>query len=60
MDLEGYIVNIVGIVSGGGGSSVCRSPSGVTREPRRNGDQGTVESYDEERVRSATMDIPEG
>ena len=42
------------------GPSVYRSPSSVTKEPRRDDDQGTVENYNEKRVRSATTDILEG
>jgi len=41
-------------------SSVYRSPSSVTKEPRRNDDQGTVENCDEKMTRSATTDIPGG
>jgi hypothetical protein len=44
----GYIVNVVEIVTG---SSVCRLPSSVTKEPGRDDDQGTVENYEREKVR---------
>ena len=48
--LAGYIVNVVEIVEG---SSVCRLPSGVTKEPGREDDQDRVENY-EQRCISAT------
>jgi len=42
------------------GPSVYRSPSSVTKEPRRDDDQGTVENCDEKMVRSATTDMCQG
>ena len=45
---------------GRGSPSVYRSPSSVTKEPRRNDDQGTVENCDEKMARSAITEIPGG